>query len=360
MVSQAALRLYGAHRDSTHLSVLDAIYPHGSAFSLSDARAQIETLKLALLEKQRELDLYLHVAAQSADGVDTPGLLAEVLELRERVRVLQSQLAMPPLYSPPLHAPPPPPQRSTPLQGTLAEINYAFDLLDAKGDGVVGRWELLRGMMDTADVRGLLRLSTVANKAEFDHMVNEMGGAAAESISRHEFECYFMRRELERSGMLTINAAPSATATKDGAAGKAGAKEGGANAQGGGGARRGGGAAEGGGAAQGGAKAPAGGAIERAHGAAGAPTPQFTSHPGYVVPGYVPGISPHPAYAGGPPLPPVGGGPPFGGPLPAGYVGPYTADYGGFGFGGPPMAAYGRTGGYPYAKGGAALHYGMR
>ena len=56
-----------------------------------------------------------------------------------------------------------------------------FDLLDEKGSGTVGRWELLRGMMDTPEVRGLLHLSTVPNQAEFDALTKAMGGEQQES-----------------------------------------------------------------------------------------------------------------------------------------------------------------------------------
>ena len=155
--------------------------------------------------------------------------------------------------------PPPMPQRLTPLQQALSEINYAFDLLDHRGTGIIGRWDLLKGMMDTPEVRGLLRLGAAANQAELDELIREMAGEG-ESVGRHEFESFFVRRELERSG---------------GGGGGAGEPKAAAGGKGGGQPSKDGDAKKGGTVAKLGS------------GGTGAPVPsQYTLPTGYTVPGY--------------------------------------------------------------------------
>lgn len=171
--------------------------------SLNEAHAMVARLQLELHEKNRELDLYLHIAANTLENQPQPQkgsaneerLAREVCELRERLQQLQVPAA-------PALMPPPPRQPTTRLQGALAEINFAFDLLDQNGSGSIGRWELLRGMMDYPEVRGLLRLSAVADQAEFDAMcksIKSSSGEASDKLSRADFEIFFMRRELDRS-----------------------------------------------------------------------------------------------------------------------------------------------------------------
>ena len=204
-----------------------------TAVSLPEAHAQIRRLKAELADKDHELQLYLHVAARASDEAERSShgkLAAEVHDLRSRMRSLQAPSQYPALMPP--QPPPPPPQhmmvphgqrppapvRQTPLQGTLAEINYAFDLLDERGDGMVGRWELLRGMMDTPEVRALLRLSTAANQAEVDGLVKAMGSSSSDSVSRHDFECFFIVRELEKQGVALSSEGKKAEGGKEGAA----------------------------------------------------------------------------------------------------------------------------------------------
>ena len=102
-----------AWADSHHESLLDTFYP--SATSLPEALEQIRLLKSELVDKQREVELYLHVAARSTEAVDeasTGHLAAEVRELRERVR------AMP---APPLALLPPPPGGYPDSKGPASE-----------------------------------------------------------------------------------------------------------------------------------------------------------------------------------------------------------------------------------------------
>lgn len=303
--------------------------------SLGEAQQQIKQLKLELADKQRELELYLHVAARASEAAEqssSSSLAAEVRDLRDRL-LHPMQLPPPVGYQqmPPQPPPPPPQSRQTPLQCTLSEINYAFDLLDERGAGTIGRWELLRGMMDTPEVRGLLRLSTVANQSEFDVITKAMGGADSDlltGVSRHEFECYFLARELERHGMGGGTAAKADAAAGKG--GKADAAGGKADAAGG---KK---AAEGG---KGAADAP-----PANRGQTGAPTPGYTNNAGYVVPGYTPGAPPGyaPGYAPGPP--------------------PYARpDYhSGYGYGAmPPEYAWGGYGSPMYGGRAAAGHMAL-
>jgi hypothetical protein len=189
---------------------------HGRHLTSIEMQREMARLQLELHEKDRELDLYLAVAANLADQAQAPPtsqdsgaderqgrgseerLAREVYVLRERLNRLQLQshqsqtLALSP--PPPMHQP-----RQTHLQGVLAEINFAFDLLDADGSGSIGRWEILKGLMDHAEVRGLLRLGAVANQSDFDTLVKAMG-KEGEAVSRTEFERFFMLRELQQVG----------------------------------------------------------------------------------------------------------------------------------------------------------------
>ena len=114
--------------DRQHLALLDSFYP--SARSFTEAQEQILRLKLELVDKEKELELYLHVAAEVQEAeTSSVALAAEVRELRERLRTATA-LPAPGYYPLALPPAPTPPARQTPLQGTLAEINYAFDLLD--------------------------------------------------------------------------------------------------------------------------------------------------------------------------------------------------------------------------------------
>ena len=173
-------------------------------------------------------------------------------------------------------------------------------------------------------MRGLLRLSTVANQDEFDGLVKAMGGADTESVSRHEFECFFMQRELERA--MGYRVAATAGDAKAGAAGAAGAAAGGAAKP----------------AAAAGDKAGDAKTTRALTATGRQPTPTFTTDAGYMVPGYVPGVSPHAPYPGMHPPPhaydPYYHGGPHGGYYPPG--GYYGNGAGAPGAYGAPMYGY--------------------
>ena len=356
-MSDPFLNTKPAWSDTAHLALLDSFYP--SAHSLTEAQEQILRLKLELVDKERELELYLHVAARATeDAKETSRTTSENHELRDalhvaRMRERTLQLMPPPGYAMP--GPPAPSQaltRQTPLQGTLAEINFAFDLLDAKGDGVIGRWELLRGMMDTPEVRGLLRLSTVANQAEFDTLTKSMGGTEADSVSRHEFECFFLMRELERSGMIAGGGGGGGGggAVEGKGAAKGAAKEGDARGAKGGADADTKGKAKG---KEGGSAGDTTTAVVRGSDTrmAGRPTPMFTNPSGYVVPGYTPGVTHGPPLPAYPPSPYMGR---YGVPPPD-YGGGYG--YGGYGGYGQQYHGYGAPGYHPATPGAAARLY---
>ena len=211
------------------------------ALTLADANAQIAQLQQQLIDKDLELSIYLQVAASfqekdnnraaaAGNSSSNSALEREVRELRERVRVLSStgnavssSTALVPASPWAMVPMIPPPRRQTPLQGALAEINYAFDLLDARGDGVISRWDLLKGMMDVPEVRGLLRLGGSADQAELNELIGEMSGEGQNTVGRHEFEHFFTRREIERAGGGGSGGGSDAsTKDKPGAAAKGG------------------------------------------------------------------------------------------------------------------------------------------
>lgn len=261
------------------------------ALTLADANAQIAQLQQQLIDKDLELSIYLQVAASfqekdnnraaaAGNSSSNSALEREVRELRERVRVLSStgnavssSTALVPASPWAMVPMIPPPRRQTPLQGALAEINYAFDLLDARGDGVISRWDLLKGMMDVPEVRGLLRLGGSADQAELNELIGEMSGEGQNTVGRHEFEHFFTRREIERAGGGGSGGGSDAsTKDKPGAAAKGGKGAGTQSAGKGGGAGK-----------------DTGGATASAKSASSmrskAPS-QYTLPTGFTVPGY--------------------------------------------------------------------------
>ena len=308
--------------------------------TLAEARQQIALLEQQLHDKDVELSLYLQVAASFQVRDEAPdsskaALVREVSQLRERVRLLSAArenvsggsssmaggagstaLMHPVAPWPMVHMMPPVQRRQTPLQVALTEINYAFDILDTRGDGVIGRWELLKGLMDVPEVRGLLRLGSTAYQSELDELISQMSGESA-TVGRHEFELFFTRREIERSGGGGSDASAGAAAAADkGAAAAKGGKGGvAAAAQGKGGkdAAKDAGGKDGGGKK---AAAPGGGSAASTATARPAPPSQYTLPTGYTVPGYnapgpIPRYSAYPqggypqgAYMGQPPPPP--------------------------------------------------------
>ena len=123
-MSDPFLNTKPAWSDTAHLALLDSFYP--SAHSLTEAQEQILRLKLELVDKERELELYLHVAARATeDAKETSRTTSENHELRDALHVARMRERTLQLMPPPGYAMPGPPAPSRPARAVACRRTTA-------------------------------------------------------------------------------------------------------------------------------------------------------------------------------------------------------------------------------------------